>query len=101
MMISSGRGGIAATWTGAFPMFLKAAEQDHADAQFMVGWMYHNGIGIEPDAQKAADWYRRATSRFLNQKAQYNLRVLIEEGQVAWQEGDPGVPPLTVRKAEQ
>ncbi|MBM3513101.1 MAG: sel1 repeat family protein [Alphaproteobacteria bacterium] len=90
MMIGWGRGGMPESWESARPHIEKAAAADHVDAQFQMGWMYHEGNGVERDYQKAANWYRRATSKVLNQKAQYNLLMLINEQKVVWQIGDPG-----------
>ena len=36
------------------------AEQGNTDAQYELGYMYHNGIGISKDHTKAAEWYRKA-----------------------------------------
>ena len=33
------------------------------DAQFNLGTLYENGLGVEADAEKAARWYRAAASR--------------------------------------
>ncbi len=92
-MIANGRGGVAADWCAAMPLFESAAQQDVPDAAFMLGVSYHVGYTDLPNYKKAADWYRKATAKQLNQKAQLNLRKLIEEYLVDWQEGDPGKPP--------
>ena len=93
VMIAYGRGGISANWEAAVPLFQKAAEQGHSDAQFMMGYVYDTAQGVDQDNEQAAYWYRKATKRVLNQKAQWNLRRMIELGLVEWQQGDPGVPP--------
>jgi len=98
-MIANGRGGISANWCAAIPLFQAAAAQDLSDAAFMLGLAYHEGkLGI-PNYDSAAYWYRKATSKVLNQKAQYNLRLLIEAYLVNWQEGDPGKPPAPKQDA--
>jgi uncharacterized protein len=38
----------------------KAASIGHAQAMFQMGMMYDNGIGVQPDALVANDWYRKA-----------------------------------------
>ena len=93
VIIAYGRGGIVSNWDAAVPLFQGAAEQGHSDAQFMMGYVYDTAKGVDQDNEKAAHWYRKATERVLNQKAQWNLRRLIELGFVEWQDGDPGVPP--------
>lgn len=91
-MIANGRGGIASNWCSAAALFTAAVE-DVPDASFMLGIIHNEGRIGPIDYQKAAYWYRKATSKVLNQKAQFNLRVLIEGYLVEWQEGDPGKPP--------
>ena len=92
-MIANGRAGITASWCAAAPLFEAAATQDVGDSAFMLGYGYQTGQFSAPDYEKAAAWYRKATSRVLNQRAQFNLRVMIEAYQVEWREGDPGKPP--------
>ncbi|MDX2223110.1 MAG: hypothetical protein SFV21_10195, partial [Rhodospirillaceae bacterium] len=65
----------------------------HSDAAFMLGWIHQMGETGKIDYEQAANWYRKASETVLNQKAQFNLRGMIEAGQVRWQNGDPGQPP--------
>ena len=44
----------AATWA------LRAAEQDHVDAQFFLGTMYNAGTGVPQDDYEAVAWFRMA-----------------------------------------
>lgn len=97
-MIGNGRGGIGANWNGAYPMMLKAAMQGHSDARFMLGFMFQSGQGVDQNMEQAATWYRLASETRPNQKAQYNLAGMIENGWVEWKEGDPGQKPLKVTK---
>ena len=91
-MIANGRGGVEANWCAALSLFEAAAKGGVPDAAFMIGTAFHLGKMGEPNYAEAAKWYRFASSKVLNQKAQYNLRLLIEEGHIKWQEGDPGTP---------
>ncbi len=43
--------------------YRRAAEQDHVDAQYNLGFMYANGEGVPPDYAEAAKWYRRAAEQ--------------------------------------
>ena len=47
----------------AFKNALRSAEQGQAKAQFNVGLMYANGIGVKQDYQKAMTWYRKAADK--------------------------------------
>jgi TPR repeat protein len=91
-MIANGRAGIASDWCAAAAFFEAAAEQGVSDAAFMLGSAYHQGKLGQND-ELAARWYRKAIDGRINQKAQYNLRLLIEAYRVKWQPGDPGVAP--------
>ena len=61
-MYYNGRGGQqdvveAVTW------FRKAAEQDHAEAQFTLGAVYAEGAGVAQDDVEAVTWYRQAAEQ--------------------------------------
>lgn len=47
----------AVTW------FRKAAEQNHAEAQYNLGWRYAEGRGVPKDEVEAVKWYRRAAEQ--------------------------------------
>lgn len=38
----------------------RAAEQGHAQAQFLCGCMYRQGVGVEADGRQALTWLRRS-----------------------------------------
>ncbi|HDS3816257.1 tetratricopeptide repeat protein [Morganella morganii] len=40
--------------------FQKAAEQNHASAQFNLGMMYQNGDGVEKNEKVAQEWFQKA-----------------------------------------
>jgi TPR repeat protein len=40
--------------------YIKAAEQGHADAQYMAGFCYQKGLGVTEDTKKAIEWYTEA-----------------------------------------
>ena len=56
----------------AFKEYRQLAEQGDAAAQFMLGWMYEKGEGVEQDNAKAVQWYRLAAKQG-DAAAQYNL----------------------------
>jgi TPR repeat protein len=55
------------------------AEQGDAEAQFMVGYAYDLGKGVEQDSTEAARWYLKAAKQG-DWIAQNNLGVLYAEG---------------------
>lgn len=63
----------AATW------FRKAAEQNHAGAQAVLGYLYERGDGVKADPAEAAKWYRKAADQ--NQSdGLFNLGRAYEQG---------------------
>ncbi len=55
------------------------AEQGHAEAQNMLGYMYRFGEGVPQDFEQARQWYRRAADRG-NATAQNNLGAMYRQG---------------------
>ena len=66
-------------YTEAVALFHKAAEQENAGAQGMLGTLYAEGKGVKQDHKKAAEWYRKAAEQGLAE-AQNNLGILYAEG---------------------
>ena len=63
----------------ALTLFFTLAEQGHATAQFNLGVMYENGIGVIKDFKKSVGWYRMAAEQGYV-KAQFNLALMYEDG---------------------
>jgi TPR repeat protein len=57
----------------------KSADQGHADAQYMLGFLYRTGQGVAQDLVKAARWNRKAAEQGLA-KAQGDLALMYHEG---------------------
>jgi len=58
---------------------LKGAEQGNANAQFNLGILYSNGLGVTKDYSEAARLYRKAADQG-NSNAQFNLGILYSNG---------------------
>ena len=63
----------------ALTLFFPLADQGHATAQFNLGVMHENGIGVIKDFKKSFDWYRMAAAQGYVQ-AQFNLALMYEGG---------------------
>jgi len=63
----------------AFGMFLAVSLEGNADAQFNLAYCYSNGLGVEIDNEKAAEWYRRSAEQG-NSSSQNNLGVCYSNG---------------------
>ena len=63
----------------AYAKWRELAEQGDANAQFNLGLMYHSGLQVRFDEQKAVYWYRRAAEGG-NQLAQEYMAVGYQEG---------------------
>ena len=60
-------------------VWLPAAQQGDPKAQTYVGEIYEKGLGLDPDYQLAAQWYRKAAEQGFS-RAQINLGHLYEQG---------------------
>ena len=66
-------------YKAAFRYAEKAANSDEPAAQEWLGWFYDNGLGVEPDTQKAAYHYRLAANAGQNY-SRWRLGVMIDQG---------------------
>jgi len=64
----------------ALAEFRPLAEQGHASAQYNLGVMFDNGLGVPQDYREAAKWYRFAAEQG-KVKAQSNLASMYHFGQ--------------------
>ena len=64
----------------ALAEFRPLAEQGYASAQYNLGVMYDNGLGVPQDYREAAKWYRFAAEQG-KVKAQSNLASMYHFGQ--------------------
>jgi len=53
----------AGDYTAALTDFLQAAEEGHAESQFLCGQMYRRGVGAEANDKLALNWYKRAAKQ--------------------------------------
>jgi len=68
-----------ASYATALQIWLPQAKDGDPEAQNNVGEIYEKGLGLEPDYQAAAVWYRRAAEQGYT-RAQINLGHLYEKG---------------------
>ena len=66
-------------FSAAIEFWRPLAEQGHAEAQNMLGYMYRFGEGVAPDYPMARKWYRLAADQG-NPTAQNNLGVMYRLG---------------------
>ena len=64
----------------AIAMWLPLANGGDVSAQFNLGVMYANGLGVDRDMKSAMDWWRRAASQ-LHVRAAHNLALAILAGE--------------------
>jgi len=69
-------GSMAQPKPGDFPAVKKAAEQNNAEAQRALGYMYYNGIGTEKNTQEAIRWLT-ASANNQNAMALWDLAWLF------------------------
>ena len=66
------------------------AEQGNAAAQYILGWMYDEGMDVPQDHVEAAKWYRLA-ARQGDAMAQFSLGMMYAEGRGVLQDRDEAV----------
>jgi len=77
---ASGQKAMAAgDYAAAMAELKPLAEAGDALAQFDVGAMYDNGLGVAADQVEAARWFKRAALQG-DQSAMFNLGVMYEDG---------------------
>ncbi|WP_455366804.1 SEL1-like repeat protein, partial [Kaarinaea lacus] len=72
----------------------KAAEQDHAGAQYQLGIMYRDGMGVSNSESEAIKWLRLASSWGIS-KAQRDLDALLRKQLLASEDAFSGNPELS------
>ncbi|MFB9052309.1 tetratricopeptide repeat protein [Formosa undariae] len=63
----------------AFENFMEAAKEGHEYAQFNIGLMYEQGLGVQKNLEEAFSWYSKSAAQE-NSAAQFNLGVCYENG---------------------
>ena len=63
----------------AMEIWRPLAEHGDASAQYMVGYLYARGEGVESNSRTAAKWYRKAADRG-DPDAQLNLGLMYVNG---------------------
>jgi TPR repeat protein len=66
-------------YRSAFATWQSLAENGDGRAQFNLGLMYHGGLFVAADEEKALDWYRRAAENGVPEAQQF-LAVAYTEG---------------------
>ncbi len=74
-----GRGGLGQDYAKAMEFYLRAADEDYADAQAQIGYMYQNGLGVEIDYARAMEWNNRAAQQG-NAQGQAQIGYLYQNG---------------------
>jgi len=68
-----------ADYATALKIWLPQAQAGSAEAQTQVGEIYEKGMGVEPDYDIAAVWYKKAANQGYS-RAQINLGYMYEKG---------------------
>jgi len=72
--------GVRKDYTETIRWYRKAADQGHAKAQTVLGYMYDDGLGVPKDYAEAVRWYRKAADQGLPE-AQHALGNSYFSGQ--------------------
>ena len=66
-------------YAGALAKWQLLADKGYASAQFQLGWMYDQGLGVQQNEAEAVNWYRKAAEQ-RDAYAQLNLGVMHANG---------------------
>jgi len=66
-------------YTAAISFFKKSAEQGNAYAQYSLGQMYRQGLGVTQNYKQAVSWYQKAAEQG-NANAQVNVGMMYDQG---------------------
>jgi hypothetical protein len=90
-------------YAAAVALWTPLADKGYVRAQFKLGELYHEGLGVNSDIDMALHWYRRAAEQGYAD-AQNNLGIIYDDGDevspdfrtamkwflMAAEQGDPG-----------
>ena len=74
-----GKGGLPQDYAKAMETYMIAADEDYADAQAQIGYMYQNALGVPADYAKAMEWNNRAAQQG-NAQGQAQIGYLYQNG---------------------
>ncbi len=66
-------------YTAAISFFKRSAEQGNAYAQYSIGQMYRQGLGVTQNYKQAVSWYQKAAEQG-NAYAQVNVGMMYDQG---------------------
>ena len=64
----------------AFKLFFKSAEKSNADAMLKLAICYDNGLGVDRDHKKAAQWFEKAALWFEKAAVKGNAQAMLQLG---------------------
>ncbi len=76
---TAGHGGVSVDYSRALKWFTEAAHNGSINAQYNLGVLYQQGLGVQKDTAKAIEMYRIAASNN-HPEALYNLAIAYVEG---------------------
>jgi TPR repeat protein len=71
--------GVPKDYSEAFKWFSKAADLNHPDGQYYVGYCYYDGEGVEKNYTEAVKWFRKSADQN-DLDAQYHLGLCYDHG---------------------
>ncbi|WP_422126880.1 tetratricopeptide repeat protein [Thioalkalivibrio sulfidiphilus] len=95
LMLAGSAGLASASWEGVFNFQQRLAQQGNAEAQFRLGDMYEQGLGVAQDEAQARHWYEKASEQG---HPEANARLLKLEARLL--EGPQGTQEQARREEE-
>ena len=67
-------------YVAAFALYEDLAKSGDPRCQVILGWMYHEGLGIQQDKEKALSWFKGAASLGSKEGAFYSGKSMLALG---------------------
>ncbi len=83
----------------AYCLLKPMAKKGHPEAQYQIGWMYHNGYGLAVDDAKAAYWWEKAAGHN-TLDAMTALVMLYREGGIGIKKDLPKAAKYLLKAAQ-
>jgi len=74
-----GKGGLTQDYAKALETYMLAADEDYAEAEAQIGYIYQNALGVPADYAKAMEWNNRAAMQG-NAQGQAQIGYLYQNG---------------------
>lgn len=92
---ANGENGLRADTKQAMSWLERSTENGYGAAAYFLGWMFHNGVGVEKDYLQAINWYEKAENLgFVQAKKMLKLCKNALPNHMVKDDFNPKTPPI-------